>query len=356
MMPHKVFVIAEAGVNHNGSLDLARRLIDVAASAGADAVKFQTFKADRLATGSAVKADYQKATTDAGESQRELLRRLELDEAAHRVLIDHAGQANIVFMSTPFDFESVDLLARQFALPLMKIGSGEITNGPLLLAVARTGCKTILSTGMSDLEDVRQALGVIAFGLLGRDNPSVANFAAAYADGRALLTERVTLLHCTTEYPAPFDSVNLRAMDTLHSAFGLPVGLSDHSPGYAVALAAAARGATVIEKHVTLDRTLSGPDHRASLEPQDLTAMIEGIRQIESALGDGDKVPAPAERKNMPIARKSLVAARRLRKGELLDAASLAVKRPGTGLSPMRYWSMIGQPARRDYETDELLD
>jgi N-acetylneuraminate synthase len=349
-------VIAEAGVNHNGSLDLALQLIDVAAEAGADAVKFQTFKADRIISRHAPKANYQRETTDGAESQLELVRRLELDEAAHHALLAHARKRSIGFLSTPFDEDSVDLLATRLGLSLLKLPSGEITNGPLLLKAARTGCKLILSTGMSTLGEIEAALGVLAFGYLGWEQPSLARFQRAFDEERSVLSGRVSLLHCTTEYPASFDEINLRAMDTMRSAFGLPVGLSDHSPGIAVAIGAVARGAEMIEKHFTLDRNLPGPDHRASLEPLEMKAMVVGIRQVEAAIGDGRKEPTVAERKNMPIVRKSLVAAGPLRRGELLTEDKIDRKRAGAGISPMRYWDCLDKPARRDYQQDEMLD
>lgn len=356
MTSPRTFVIAEAGVNHNGSLDLALKMVDVAAEAGADAVKFQTFKADQIISPHAAKADYQKETTDAAESQLELVRRLELDEAAHRALIARAKQRGIAFLSTPFDEDSVDLLAKNFELHILKISSGEITNGPLLLKIASSGCKVILSTGMSTLDEIEMALGALAFGYLGRANPSIENFRRAFADGRDVLGQRVTLLHCTTEYPAPFNEINLRAMDTMRSAFRLPVGLSDHSSGIAIAIAAVARGAEIVEKHFTLDRNLRGPDHCASLEPHELKAMIDAIRQVEEAIGDGRKEPTATERKNIPIVRRSLVAADIVRRGEIFSAKKIAIKRTGAGISPMRYWERLGKPALRDYRPDEALD
>lgn len=349
-------MIAEAGVNHNGSLDMARKLIDVAAEAGADAVKFQTFKAERMISRHAAKADYQKRTTGVAESQLEMVRRLELDAAAHEVLIEHARQAGITFISTPFDTESVDLLAKEFDLPIIKISSGDITNGPLLLNIARHRKRVILSTGMSTLDEVELALGALAFGYLERDDPSPEKFQKALADGRTFLSEHVSLLHCTSEYPASFDSINLRAMDTLKAAFGLPVGLSDHSVGIAIPIAAVACGATMIEKHFTLDRTLPGPDHRASLEAAELKAMVASIRQVEVAVGDGIKQPTTAEQKNASVARKSLVAGRLIRQGEVFLSDDIAIKRPGQGISPMQYWHWVGTSAKRDYAQDEILD
>lgn len=356
-MAERVLVIAEAGVNHNGSIDLARDLIEAAADAGADVVKFQTFVPEEVVSRFARKAEYQERTTGTAETQLEMLRRLSLPLEAYRALADHAGRRGIAFLSTPFDMPSLDLLTRDLGLDLLKLPSGEITNGPLLLAAARTGCRTILSTGMSTLDDVREALGVLAFGYVGQDDPSPAAFAAALASpaGRAAVVAKVSLLHCTTEYPAPFADTNLRAMDSLRDAFGLPVGLSDHTPGIAVPIAAVARGATIIEKHFTLDRDLPGPDHKASLTPAELAAMVTAIRQIEPAIGSGVKTPAPSEIKNMAIARKSLVARRPIKAGETFSADMLAAKRPGDGLSPMRLWDVVGRIATRDYEIDEQI-
>lgn len=357
-MADSVYIIAEAGVNHNGSLELAKKLIDVAVDAGADAVKFQTFKADTLVSKKAEKADYQRQTTSADESQYEMIKKLELDEEAHRLLIDYCKKAGIQFLSTPFDLASVDLLARTYDLPCIKIPSGEITNGPLLLKSAQTGKSVILSTGMSTLGEIEDALGVLAFGYLGNSGPSIAAFRAAYcsAQGQALLLNKVTLLHCTTEYPAPFIDVNLRVMDTLKSAFGLPIGYSDHTEGIAVPIAAVARGAVVIEKHFTFDRALPGPDHKASLEPAELRQMVRSIRDVEQVLGVGTKHPTPSELKNMPVARKSLVAACTIRSGESFTAENLAVKRPGNGLSPMQQWDLLGRKASKDFAVDEPVE
>lgn len=352
-------VIAEAGVNHNGDLDLALKLVDAAAEAGADVVKFQTFKAERLASRRAAKAEYQTRTTDAAESQLEMLRRLELSAEDHDRLIAHCRARGIRFMSTPFDLDSLAMLTDRFAIDTIKLGSGEVTNAPLLLAAAETGRPIILSTGMSTLGEVEAALGVLAFGYAKTSaKPGRAAFADAYISdsARRSLAAQVTLLHCTTEYPAPFAEVNLRAMDTLATAFGLPVGFSDHTPGIAIPIAAVARGACVIEKHLTLDRTLPGPDHKASLAPSELAAMVEAVRQVEAALGDGVKRPSDSERKNMDIARKSLVAARPIAVGETLSAENVTVKRPGSGMSPFAYWDVMYRPAMRAYDIDELLD
>lgn len=357
MQKHRTYIIAEAGVNHNGSLDMAKRLIEAAAEAGADAVKFQTFKADRLVSRSAPKADYQTRTTGTGESQYEMIRKLELDENAHQVLMAHCSACNIQFLSTPFDLESVELLAGRFDLPCIKIPSGDITNGPLLLKIARTGKPVILSTGMSTLGEIEEALGVLAFGYLGNNGPSRAAFRAAYrsAEGQAILKDKVTLLHCTTEYPAPVDEVNLKVMETMRTAFELPVGFSDHTEGIAIPIAAVALGAVVIEKHFTLDRTLPGPDHKASLEPAALKTMVQSIREVERALGTSVKIPTASELKNMAVARKSLVAACAVGAGEILSAENLTIKRPESGLSPMDYWDMLGRPAHKDYAADEPI-
>lgn len=358
-MAGRTYIIAEAGVNHNGSLNLALQLIDAAAVAGADAVKFQTFKAGHLVSRSAPKAEYQRATTDQDESQFEMVQKLELGEEEHRRLLEHCRLRGIQFLSTPFDVESVALLAETLDVPCLKISSGEITNGPLLLQVAKTRKLLILSTGMSDLGEIREALGVLAFGFLGGNAPpDLENFRAAYesTQGQALLRERVRLLHCTTEYPAPLNEVNLRAMETMAEAFGLPVGYSDHTQGIAIPVAAVARGAVIIEKHFTLDRSLPGPDHRASLEPDELRLMIHSIREVEAALGDGEKQPTASELKNLPIARKSLVAAADIAEGESFTEDNLTCKRPGTGVSPMDYWFFLGRKARRSYLRDEQVE
>jgi len=354
----RVFVIAEAGVNHNGSPELALRLVDIAADAGADAVKFQSFRAGSLVSQDAPRAEYQKRNQPGAISQLEMLRQLELDEAAQRALSAHAAARGIEFMSSPFDAGSIDFLAAGVGVARLKIGSGEITNAPLLLHAARTGLPVILSTGMSTLEDVEAALGVLAFGYGGgAAAPGEAGFRAAFASaaGRAALRAKVSLLHCTSEYPAPVEDINLRAMDSLRDAFGLPTGLSDHSAGIAVAIAAAARGAAIIEKHFTLDRALPGPDHQASLEPEMLARMVAAIREAGAALGSPRKQPAPSEQATRVIARRSLVAARDMAKGEVFGAGDIAAKRPGGGVSPMQYWDWVGRPAARDYRKDEML-
>lgn len=352
---NQIFIIAEAGVNHNGSLEMARQLVAVAAESGADAVKFQTFKAENVICGSAPKAEYQKATTEAAESQLEMLQRLELDQAAHEELLACCRAKNLEFMSTPFDGGSVELLAK-LGVARLKIPSSEITNAPLLLRMARTGLPIIMSTGMATLGEVELALGVLAFGYLGYGGrPSLPEFHRAWREGQGVLQEKVTLLHCTTEYPAPYREVNLRAMETLARAFGLPVGYSDHTPGIAVGIAAAARGAAMIEKHFTLDKNLPGPDHQASLEPEELQAMIRSIRRVQAALGSGLKIPTPSELKNKDTMRKSLATTRTIRKGERFSEDNLTSKRPGNGICPLYYWDWIGKEAERDFQPDEII-
>lgn len=353
-----VFVIAEAGVNHNGSVEQARKLVDIAANAGADAVKFQTFRADALAVASAPKATYQTETTDAAETQVDMLRALELSEEQHHDIVSHCGKRGIQFLSTPFDIQSARFLVRAFDVAHLKVPSGEITNGPLLLEIARLGRPVILSTGMSTLGEVEDALSVLAYGFTGdHASPTVEILQKAFASesGQNAIREKVTVLHCVTEYPAPLETVNLRAMDTLASTFSLPVGLSDHTMGTAIPIAAVARGATVIEKHFTLDRSMEGPDHRASLEPDELRAMIKGIRSVEQALGRSTKAPALPEWDNRTAARKSLVATMPIQKGETFTAQNIGAKRPGGGVSPMKYWSYIGRQASRRYSTDEQI-
>jgi N-acetylneuraminate synthase len=354
----RTYIIAEAGVNHNGSITMARQLVDAAVDAGADAVKFQTFKAEKLMCNGAPKAEYQIRLTDPGESQLEMVRNLELDEPAHRLIIGYCQERGIHFLSSPFDLDSVDLLIRNCDPPYIKIASGEITNAPLLLKIARTGKPALLSTGMSMLGEVEMALGVLAFGYGQSDeSPSLGAFQRAYRSeaGQDALGQKVILLHCTTEYPAPFQEIDLQSMDTLRTAFGLPVGYSDHTTGIAVPVAAVARGAIVVEKHFTLDRALPGPDHKASLEPDELRQMVRSIRQVEVSLGSSLKIPAASEIKNRDIARKSLVAACAIKKGDLLTDANLTCKRPGTGVSPMYYWDWLGKTAGRDYARDELI-
>jgi N-acetylneuraminate synthase len=287
-----------------------------------------------------------------------MVKRLELNEAAHRMLIEHCKEKGIEFLSTPFDLESLDMLVNQFRLPNIKLPSGEITNGPLLLEAARSGTNIILSTGMCNLGDIETALGILAFGYMDvKERPSLSLFEQAYnsVEGRSLLKKRVTLLHCTTEYPAPLEDVNLRVMDTLKASFELPVGYSDHTMGVTIPIAAVARGACVIEKHFTLDRQLPGPDHKASLEPDELIQMARAIRDVEKALGSTIKSVTPSEMPNRKIARKSIVATKPIKKGEMFTGHNLGIKRPGTGLSPLKYWDLLGGVAERDYAEDEEI-
>jgi len=336
MKNQSTLIIAEAGVNHNGSQKLARELIQVAAEAGADLIKFQTFAADRLVTGSAKKADYQLVTTEAEESQHEMIRKLELSREAHEELIEYCQQCGIGFFSTGFDIQSVSLLA-ELGLDRFKIPSGEITNLPYLQHLGSYGKPIILSTGMAKLGEIEAALEVLE------------------ASGTA--REKVTVLHCNTEYPTPMEDVNLRAMCAIRDALGVQVGYSDHTLGIEVPVAAVALGATVIEKHFTLDRNLPGPDHSASLEPAELKAMVQAIRNIELALsGDGLKRPSPSEKNNISIIRKSLVANCVIRAGEIFTSQNLTTKRPGSGISPMRWDEFIGRIATRDYQEDELIE
>lgn len=328
----RVFIIAEAGVNHNGSLEMALQLVDAAKQSGADAVKFQSFKAEQLATRSAHKAAYQERTTSQAESQFDMLRRLELDRAAHERILRHCADRGIQFLSSPFDLPSVDLLA-EMNLPIYKVPSGELTNEPYLRKIGAIGKPVILSTGMATLGEVEEAIGVL----------------------RTAGAGQLTLLHCVTEYPAPYAEVNLRAMHTLKVAFGLPVGYSDHTPGIEVSIAAAALGAEMIEKHFTLDRSLPGPDHAASLEPDELKAMVAAIRNVEAALGTGIKAPAPCEIPNISVARKSLVAASSLPAGHKLQEQDLNIKRPGNGLAPKLMSALIGRTLRVAIEQDALI-
>ncbi len=330
----RVFIIAEAGVNHNGSLALALQLVDAAAAAGADAVKFQTFRTEALVGRAAPKADYQKQSTGAAESQFDMLRRLELSPEAHHEILQHCRQRKIAFLSTPFDLQSIDLLL-ELGIELFKVPSGEITNLPYLRRIGGLGKKVILSTGMADLAEVGAALGVLT--------------------GAGAALPDITLLHCTTEYPAPLAEVNLRAMRTMGEAFGTAVGYSDHTEGIEIPVAAVALGASVIEKHFTLDRGLPGPDHRASLEPAELQAMVRSIRNVALALGDGKKLPAPCEEKNRLVIRKSIVAAEPIRQGERFSTTNLCTRRPAEGLCPMQWDEVIGRRAARDFQAGEPI-
>lgn len=330
---NKVFVIAEAGVNHNGNLETAKRLVDAAVMAGADAVKFQTFKAESLVCMDAEKTEYQLGTTDKAESQYSMLKRLELTEEMHWELLEYCKKKNIIFLSAPFDIESIRLLAGM-GMPVFKIPSGEVTNLPYLREIAKQQKKVILSTGMSSMEEVKAAVEIL------KDNGA----------------GDITLLHCNTQYPTPVSDVNLLAMVSMHTELGLPVGYSDHTPGIEIPIAAAALGASVIEKHFTLDRSMDGPDHKASLEPQELKQMVEGIRKTGLALGDGIKKISPSEKANVNIVRKSIVASVNIEKGERFTEENLTTKRPGSGLSPMEWFEVLGQTAPRDFGKDELIE
>ena len=328
-----VYIIAESGVNHNGNLELAKKLVDVAAETGANAVKFQTFVPENLVSKYAEKADYQKETTDKEESQLEMLRKVMLKKEWHQILIDYAKEKGIQFISTPFDLESIDFLAT-LDLPLYKIPSGEITNLPYLEKIGKLGKPVILSTGMSDMDEVRTAVGIL------KNNGC----------------PKVSVLHCNTQYPTPYYDVNLRVMDSLREELKIEVGYSDHTLGIEVPIAAVAMGATIIEKHFTLDKTMEGPDHKASLEPNELKAMVRGIRNIEKAIGNGDKRVTESESANKAVARKSIVAKRAINKGESFTADNITVKRPGTGISPMNWYEVIGKTAIHDFKEDELIE
>lgn len=354
----QVYVIAEAGVNHNGNLDMALELVDVAARAGADAVKFQTFRADALARSDTPLAAYQEAGSLGETGMHGMLRKLELSEEAHELLIARCHEKGIDFLSTPFDPISLKLLLR-LALPRIKVGSGDLTNAPLLYAIAKAGKPIVLSTGMSNLGEIEQALQVIAAGYGGFDGDPTSADAMKLAGeerSRSLLQERVVLLHCTSAYPAEPEDVDLLAMRTLSRAFGLPVGYSDHTRGTAVSIAAVALGARVIEKHFTLDRTLPGPDHAASLQPDELTGLVTDIRVVSRALGSSLKGPHATEVPTRALVRKSLVAAVPISAGEAFTLENVTLKRPADGLPPDRYWSVLGRMARRDFRPDEPIE
>ncbi len=328
-----IFVIAEAGVNHNGSLELAKKLVDTAKDSGADCVKFQTFISKNIVSKNAVKADYQKKQTKTEESQQDMLKKLELSFDDFVELNQYCSEKNIEFLSTAFDFDSIDFL-NSLGISRWKIPSGEITNLPYLIKIAQLNKPVILSTGMSTMNDIKKAIFAL------KENGS----------------GEITVLHCTTEYPTPFNEVNLKAMLSINKEFGVRVGYSDHTRGIEVPIAAVALGATVIEKHFTLNRNMEGPDHRASLEPGELKAMVDSIRNIESALGDGIKQPTESEKKNMIVARKSIIAKRDIKKGETLTEDNLTVKRPGDGISPMEWFDVLGTVAIRYFQEDELIE
>ena len=352
-------IVAEAGVNHNGCLDTALQLVDSAASSGADIVKFQTFKAKNLVSGSAKLAKYQQKRVESNINQRQMLADLELAFADFEVLADHCAQRGIEFLSTAFDSESLDFLTTEIDLRRLKIPSGEITNAPFVLDHAKTGKSLIISTGMSDISEIETALGVVAYGLTSVETskPSMGAFQSAYQSiaGKEALREKVTLLHCTSEYPAPIDQINLRAMDNLAEIFSLPIGYSDHSDGILVSVAAAARGASIVEKHFTLDASLPGPDHKASIEPAQLKLLVEQIRVVESALGSREKTVQVSERDNRSVARKSLHTKEKIREGERFSDHNVIAMRPGTGMPPDRYWELLGKQASRDYSAGEPI-
>lgn len=350
-MDDRVYIIAEAGVNHNGDRELALDLIQAAKEAGADAIKFQTAQAERVVTDNAPKAAYQMTTTDSSESQIDMLRRVLLPYEAHYDLVEECRALDIDFLSTPFDLESLDFLVNDLRVNRLKIPSGEITNGPLLLSAGRSGLDIVMSTGMSTLGEIQAALSIVSMGYAGWATVPEGNLPVPRA-----IEGRVSLLQCTTEYPAPIGEVNLRVMDTLRDRFGIAVGFSDHTDGIFAAVAAAARGASIIEKHFTLDRNLPGPDHKASLEPDQLAKMVMGIRQASEALGTSEKMPSASEKPNMAIARKSLVAMADIAEGEVFTLKNLGAKRPGTGISPMKYWEYLGRVAARNISAGELID
>lgn len=327
-----VYIIAEAGVNHNGSFDLACKLIDAAKEAGVDCIKFQTFKSENLVSRTAQKAEYQKETTG-DSSQRDMLKKLELSFSDFSRLKAYCEKKEICFLSTPFDFDSIDFL-NSIDMPFWKIPSGEVTNLPYLLALAKTGKPVVMSTGMCTLQEIQDAIDVL------NENG----------------IKEIKLLHCNTEYPTPFEDVNLKAMETMHNEFHLEVGYSDHTKGIEVPVAAVALGATIIEKHFTLDRNMEGPDHKASLEPQELAEMVKCIRNIEKAIGTGEKTPSPSEKKNIAVARKSIVAKTKIKTGDIFTEQNITAKRPGTGLSPMKWFDVLGKTALRDFEEDELIE
>jgi len=330
-----VFIIAEAGVNHNGSVDLAKQLIDVASISGADAVKFQTFKAENLVARNTQKADYQKQTTDASESQFDMIKKLELDVETHKELIAYCQEKDIMFLSAPFDHESINLLS-DLRLQIFKIPSGEITNLPYLRHIGSLDKQVILSTGMSNLGEVEDALNILINAGTSKDN--------------------ITVLHANTMYPTPMKDVNLNAMLTIQKEFGVSIGYSDHTLGIEVDIAAVAMGASCIEKHFTLNKTMEGPDHKASLEPEELKAMVNAIRNIEKALGSSEKKPSPSESTNIDIARKSIVASKDIQKGGLLTEKNITTKRPGNGISPMKWDEVLGSKSIKDYRVDEMID
>jgi len=353
-----ILIIAEAGVNHNGSKDLAFRLIEEAKLAGADIVKFQTFKTEQVVSKTIDQTKYQIDNLGLKDNQFNMLKQLELDIQTHFELQKHCNQVGIEFLSTAFDFESLNFLVKDLELKRLKIPSGELTNLPLLLEYATSGCDLILSTGMATLGEIENALGVLAFGLLGGSSPSLSAFSNAYSskEGQKLLKEHVKLLHCTTEYPAPIREINLNAMSTLSSTFDLQVGYSDHSKGIVIPIAAAALGASIIEKHFTLDKTLHGPDHKVSLEPIELKKMVDGIRCVEICLGSSIKAPQTSEIKNKLLTRKKLVANKNLIKGHQLVKEDIAILRTKHGNDPSDYWDLVGKILITDVKKGEVFN
>lgn len=329
----KIFFIAEAGVNHNGDINIAKRMIDVAKDAGADAVKFQTFHAESLASIYAKKAEYQLETTDKKESQQQMLKKLEISYEMHLELMEHCKKRHITFLSTPFDIDSICLLER-IGIPMYKIPSGEVTNLPYLRKIASLHLPVIMSTGMCNINEVKEAVKIL------KENGA----------------KEVSVLHCNTQYPTPIEDVNLNAMISMREELGIPVGYSDHTEGIEIGIAAAALGAQIIEKHFTLDKEMEGPDHKASLEPDELTAMIRAIRNVEIALGTKNKLPSKSEYANINIVRKSIVAKKTILKGESFTEENVTTKRPGNGISPMKWDDVIGQKAKRNFDEDELIE
>lgn len=354
----KTFIIAEAGVNHNGSMELAYKLVDAAADAGADAIKFQTFKTEKLVTKKAKQAEYQTENLGESSSQFCMLKKLELSYQQFSELKKYCDEKRIMFLSTPFDMESVDFLIETLGVTLIKVPSGEITNAPYLFRIASHQANVILSTGMATIEEIHESLAFLAYGYSGNKDVTYEKAQKFYqSDHKAkdLLKDKVSILHCTTQYPTPLENINLLAMETIQREFHLPTGLSDHSEGIIAAIGAAAREAAVIEKHFTLDRRLPGPDHKASLEPLELKEMVQSIRSIETALGSLGKNPTEDELKNKAPARKSLVAARKIKKGENFTVDNLTVKRPDNGIPPKYYWDYIGRAASEAYNEDEVI-
>ncbi|WP_421781068.1 N-acetylneuraminate synthase [Kiloniella litopenaei] len=355
-----VLVIAEAGVNHNGDMERAKEMVSTAAKAGADIVKFQTFKADKLAVKHAQKAQYQQELTGSDESQYSMLKRLELPYDAHQELIECCNQHNIEFLSTAFESSSLDFLVNHCHLKRLKIPSGEITNGPFLLEHAKHDLNLILSTGMSSLKEVREALSVLAWGFL-TPNKSIKNLQDCLEllktdEALEVLQNKVTILHCTSQYPAPPESVNLNAITTLSESFNIPVGYSDHTLGNTASIGAVALGATTIEKHFTLDKNLEGPDHKASLSPDELTSLVKDLRLISTMRGDGNKLIQDCEQEVRSVIRKGIVAATNIPKGTNFTTDSLTTLRPDNGVSPMNYWGLMKSVASKDYKPGDTID